>query len=238
MAKNNSPQNKNDKLIKVLQIAAGVFMALMFSAVVFAMIKYDIKPSNAAEISTYLTGGALSVAIIIIVFSVVKSFALVFPPALIFAVSGIFFENIWIAILVNLISTLLSLALPYFLGRFTGASMVESLKNRFPKVRKIDEFAGANESLVVFLVKASGAIPSDLTSLLFGAMSINFKKYYIFSNLGLIPINVLWTLLGNKGDVSNPLSFLYILPIPIFALGASLLMSKLSKKNGKKSKED
>ncbi len=238
MNNKDSKQNKTDKIVKVLQIAAMVFMAVMLVAVVILMVKYDIKPANAAEISTYLTGGALTVSIGIIIFSVVKSFALVFPPALIFAVVGIFFDNLWVAVLVNFISTVLSLFLPYFLGRFTGASMVESLKNKFPKVKKIDEFAGANESLVVFLIKASGLLPSDLSSVLFGAMNMDFKKYIIAANLGMLPINVLWTLLGNKGDVSNPLSLLYILPIPIFAVIASILMKKLSKKNKEKTKEE
>ena len=79
-----------DKLIKALQIAAGVFMLVMVAAIVFLMAKYHISVKNADRIAEMLTGGTFTVALLLIAFSVVKSFALVFPPAVIYAVSGIF----------------------------------------------------------------------------------------------------------------------------------------------------
>ena len=94
-------QNKSyDKLVKILQIAAIVFMLAMVVVVVFFMKKYHISVSNAASLTEYLTGGTLTVALIIIAFTVVKSFALVFPPAVIFVVSGMFFDHLWTAWLV------------------------------------------------------------------------------------------------------------------------------------------
>ena len=222
--------NKNEKLVKVLQIASSVFMVIMLVAMVILMIKYNITPANAKELSTYFQGGAVTIAVLMIVVSVVKSFALVFPPALLFAISCIVFENFWVAVAINFVANALSMLLTYFLGRFTGKSMVDTLKEKFPKVKKIDDFTEANQSAVVFCIKASGLLPSDLSSVLFGAMNISFPKYLIAANLGMLPIDILWTLLGYKGDVSNPLSFLYILPIPIFAVFATILMKKMTNK--------
>lgn len=222
--------NKSGKLIKGLQIASGVFMAVMLIVMVVLMIKYNITPANAKELSSYFRGAATTIALLMIVFSVVKSFALVFPPALLFAISGIVFENLWVAVAVNFVGNALSMLLTYFLGRFTGKPMIDALKLKFPKIKKLDDFTEANDSAVVFCIKASGLLPSDLSSVLFGAMNIGFTKYVLAANLGMLPINILWTLLGNKGDVSNPLSFLYVLPIPIFAVFATVLMKKLSKK--------
>lgn len=226
-------KNKNEKLVKALQIASSVFMVIMLVAMVILMIKYNITPSNAKELSTYFQGGAITIAALMIGFSIVKSFALVFPPTLLFAISGIVFENFWAAVLVNFVGNALSMLLTYFLGRFTGKPMVDTLKEKFPKVKKLDDFTEANDSAVVFCIKASGLLPSDLSSVLFGAMNISFVKYVIAANLGMLPVNVLWTLLGYKGDVSNPLSFLYVLPIPIFAVFATILMKKMSNKNKK-----
>lgn len=225
-------EKKNyDKLVKGLQIAAGVFMLAMAAVIVYLMAKYHISVKNADQIAGMLTGGAFTVALIVIAFSVVKSFALIFPPAVIYAVSGIFFDNYFVAVLVNLIATALSLVLPYFLGRFTGRGMVESLKRRFPKIGKLDQFAGENEFALVFVVKASGMLPCDLSSLLFGAIDLPFPKYFLAANLGMLPLNILWTLLGNKGDLSNPLSFLYVLPILVFAVAAAFLMKRFSNKH-------
>lgn len=228
--KTTEKKKNYDKLIKVLQMAAVLFMLLMVAVMLVIMNKFDINIENAAELSSYITGGTLTVALIIIAFTVIKSFALVFPPAVIFAVSGILFENVWVAILVNFIGVALSMILPYYLGRFTGKELLYTLKGRFPKVKKLDDFAGKNEFMVVYVVKAAGVVPSDLMNIIYGAMNINFRKFFIASNLGMLPFNVLFSLLANKGDLSNPYTLLYIIPIPVFVVVMSVIVKKMTAK--------
>ena len=220
-----------DKLLKVLQIAAGVFMLAMVVTMLVLMNKFDISVENAAELSSYIKGGTLTVALVIIAFTVIKSFALVFPPAVIFAVSGLLFDNLWVAIAVNFIGVALSMIMPYYLGKFAGKDLLDSLKERFPKVKKLDDFAGKNEFMVVYVVKAAGVVPSDLMNVIYGAMNVNFTKFFIASNLGMLPFNILFTLLANKGDLSNPYSLLYILPIPVFVVIMSIVVKKMTKKS-------
>ena len=225
-------ENKNyEKLVKTLQIAAIVFMLGMLIAMLIVMNKFDISIENAAELSKYITGGTLTVALIIIAFTVVKSFALVFPPAVIFAVSGLIIDNVWLAIGINIIGVALSVILPYYFGRFAGKDLLDSLKNKFPKIKKLDDFAGQNEFMVVYVVKASGVVPSDLMSVIYGAMGVNFFKFFIASNLGMLPFNILFTLLANKGDLSNPYTLLYIIPIPIFVVIMSIVVKRMTKKS-------
>ena len=202
---------------------------MLVVCVVF-LSKNNISVSNVDALTKYLTGGTITVALIIIGFSIVKSFALIFPPAVLFVLSGIVFGDLKTAVLVNCIASALSLVLPYFLGRFMGVEVVDSLKNRFKAIKKLDDFTDANSFAVVFVFKAGGLMPSDLSSLIFGAMNIPFGKYFLASNLGLLILNVLWSLLGAKGDLSNPLSYLYALPALVFALLASVIMSKRQKK--------
>ena len=223
-------KDKSGKLIKVLQIISFVFMIAMLIVCVVFMKKNNISVSNVDALTQYLTGGTLTIALIITVFSIVKSFALIFPPAVLFVLSGIVFDDLWTAVLVNAVATACSLILPYFLGRFMGAGMVDSLKDRFKAIKKLDSFAGENSFAVVFVFKAGGLMPSDLSSLIFGAMKIPFGKYFLASNLGMLVLNVLWSLLGAKGDLSNPFTFLYALPALLFAILASVLMSKKQKK--------
>ena len=228
----------NDKLIKVLQFCSVIFMLAMVAVMLVLMNKFDINIENAAHLSTYIKGGTLTVALIIISFTVVKSFALVFPPAVIFAVSGLLFDNLWVAILVNFIGVALSVIMPYYLGRFTGKEMLDTLKAKFPKIKKLDDFAGKNEFMVVYVVKASGIVPSDLMNVVYGAMNINFMKYFIASNIGMLPFNILFTLLANKGDLSNPYSLLYIIPIPVFVVIMSIVVKKMTKKNSEGEKTE
>lgn len=227
---NKKTEGKYGKLIKVLQILSFAFMLVMLIACVLFLSKNNISVSNVDALTKYLTGGTLTVALILIGFSIVKSFALIFPPAVLFVLSGIVFGDLKTAVFVNCIASALSLILPYFLGRFMGVEVVDSLKKRFKAIKKLDDFTDANSFAVVFVFKAGGLMPSDLSSLIFGAMNIPFGKYFLASNLGLLVLNVLWSLLGAKGDLSNPLSYLYALPALLFAILASVLMSKHQKK--------
>lgn len=226
----NNKSDKYGKIVKVLQILSFVIMLGMVILCMTFLSQNNISVSNVDALTQYLTGGTLTIALIIIGFSIVKSFALVFPPAVLFVLSGIVFEKMWLAVLVNCVATACSIILPYFLGKFMGMELVNSLKNRFKAVKKIDDFAGENSFVLVFVFKAGGLMPSDLSSLIFGAMNIPFGKYFVASNLGLLILNILWTLLGVYGDLSNPLSYLYALPAFVFAIIASVVMSKRQKK--------
>ena len=223
-------EDRYGKIVKILQILSFIFMLATLVVCVVFMKKNNISVSNVDALTQYLTGGILTIALMIIGFSVVKSFALIFPPAVLFVLSGIVFDNMLTAVIVNAIATACSLILPYFLGKFMGMEMVNSLKKRFKAIKKLDDFAGANSFALVFVFKAGGLMPSDLSSLIFGAMNIPFSKYFIASNLGLLVLNVLWTLLGAKGDLSNPFTFLYALPALLFAILASVIMSKRQNK--------
>ena len=218
------------KLIRLLQIASFAFMLGMLALCVVFLVKNHISVKTADQLTKYLTGGMWTAALIMIGFSIVKSFALVFPPAVLFVLSGIVFKSFWIAVPVNAVATALSLILPFFLGRFTGKPMADSLRGRFKAIKKLDDFADENSFAVVFVFKAGGLMPSDLSSLIFGAMNIPFKTYFAAANLGMLLLNVLWTLVGVKGDLANPLSYLYALPALLFALAASVFMSKRKKK--------
>ena len=222
-----------DKLIKVLQILSFLFMIVMVVLCIIFLKKNNISDKNVDALTQYLVGGTLTVSLIIIGFSVVKSFALIFPPAVLFILSGVVFKNLLTAVIVNFIATACSLILPYFLGRFTGADMVDSLKERFKAIKKLDDFAGENSSEVVFVFKAGGFMPSDLSSLIFGALNIPFGKYFIASNLGMLVLNVLWSIVGVYGDLTNPLSYLYALPALLFAIGASVFLSRRKKKQNR-----
>lgn len=222
------------KLIKVLQICAGIFIACMIVAMLLIMKKKNISVTNPQGLLDMLYGSVLTTALLLILINLVKSFAFVITPSIIYVVSGIVFKNLWVAILVNFIATEIAMVPTYYLGKLTGSGMVNALKNRFPKVKRVDDFAGENEVMLSFLLKATGLIPGDTTSLVLGAMNISFPKYFIGASLGSLPINIMWAILGNKGDLDNPYTLLYLLPIVIFVVAMSLVVKKISgrKKEG------
>lgn len=229
-----------DKLVKVLQIAAGVLMLAMVVLCIVMIQKYDIKVQNIPELSKMITGGTAAIAIGIILFSVIKSFALVFPPAVVFSICGYMMPNYFVALLINLVSVVLSLAIPFFLGKFTGAGMVDTLKAKFKAVKKIDDFAGANEMQTAFVVKLSGLLPGDLSSLLFGAMNISFKNFFIGANLGMLPLVVVYTGFGTalKNVGEKPwLAAIPVVAIVVFVIISGIIAKRMIAKN-KAAKEE
>lgn len=217
-------------IIKVLQIISFIFITIMVIVCVVFLKKHNISTRNVDALTMYLTGGTVTVSMILIGFHFIKSFALVISPAILYILSGIVFKNMQTAVTINAIATALTLLLPYFLGRFMGKDLFESLKQKYKAVRTIEEFTDSNSFAIVFLFKAGGFIPTDLSSLIFGSINIPFFKYYIASNLGSLVLNFVWSLVGVKGALSNPLSFLYALPATVLAFIASVILSLYKKK--------
>lgn len=153
MATETKTENKYGKLVKALQVFSFVFMLVMLVLCVMFMKKNNISVKNVDALTQYLTGSTLTVAAIITLFSVVKSFALIFPPAVLFIISGVVFDNMLTAVIVNAVATAASLVLPYFLGRFTGLEMVNTLKKRFKAIQKLDDFTDENSPLLCLFSK-------------------------------------------------------------------------------------
>ena len=187
------------KLVKVLQIVTGVLMLALVVVGIILMKKYNINAKNIPQLSEKLgefANGTMIVSLVMIGIMVVKSFCLILPPAVVMSVCAFALPNPWVAFVANLIGMTLSLVIPYFLGRFTGAGMVDTLKSRFKAVKKIEDFAGANEWKMTAVVKFSGILPGDLSSLLFGAMNISFKNYMLGASLGNLPLVIVYTAFG------------------------------------------
>ncbi len=228
------------KLIKILQIATGVLLVAFVVIGIYLIQKYNIKVSNIKNLSQMIQGGAMMVSLIIIGVSVVKSFALVFPPAVIFSICGYMLPNFFLAVGVNLISVVLSLSIPYFLGKFTGAGMVETLSKKFKAIKKIDDFAGTNEFKLTAVFKFAGILPGDLSSLLFGAMNISYKNYMAGSFVGNLPLVIAYSLFGyvlkNVGEAPWVVAIPIVIII-VFLLIASVITKKMISDNKKKEAE-
>lgn len=231
-------ESKNfSRFIKVLQIASGILMLGMVVLCILLMNKYNIKVTNIPEIADMIEGGTLMIALGIMAFSVVKSFALVFPPAVVFSICGYLMPNYFVGIIVNIISVFLSLSIPYFLGRFTGSGMVDTLKSKFKAVKKIDDFAGANEAQMTFVVKLSGLLPGDLSSLLFGAMNVSYKNYMIGANLGNLPLVLVYTGFGVALKSVGEKPWLAAIPVAaiiFFVIISGIITKRMIAKNRNK----
>lgn len=230
-SKNAAPKRDYGKTVKVLQIGS---IILMLSMAVLCAVYMKQKGLSAEDLKNYAPANLFLAAVVIILFYVVKSFSLVFPLPILYVGVGLIFPNVWQAFAVNLIGVVLSLSLPFFLGRFSGKDMILKLTERFPKIKKLDEIKSDNETVFVFILKLSGVLACDLSSLLLGAMNISYRKFMLGSIAGLLPLIIAWTFLAGVLDFRSPLFYLAIGGIIIVAVGSSLIYKKtVAKKSGK-----
>lgn len=230
MQNNDIKSKLRDITVKSLQIVPLIITVLAAVLCLVFMIKNNISLKNIDNLASYFTGSTLTLAAMFIVIHVVKSIALFVSPVILYVLAGMVFEDFWVAVIVGFIGSFLSLILPYYLGKFLGMDAVNSLKKRFKVIEKIDGFAGRNVFGIVFICKVGAIMPSDLNSLVFGAMDLPFGKYFLSSNISLLILDILWTLLGAKGSITDPLSYIYILPAVIMAVAGTVYMGRNEKK--------
>jgi len=221
-------------LIKALQIGS---LVLMLASAVFCVVYLKQKGLTAADFKDYEPANLWLAAVVIIAFYVVKSLSLVFPLPILYVSVAYIMPNIWQAFAVNLAGVVLSLAMPYYIGRFSGKGLVDKLTARFPKIKKLDDFKSDNETMFVFILKLSGVLACDLSSLLLGAMNINFKKFMIGSVAGLLPLIAVWTFLGQNANLKSWKFYAALGGIILLAVASSAVYKKAVAKKALKSTE-
>ena len=107
------------------------------------------------------------------------------------------------------------MALPYWMGRFSGASMVESLTAKYPKLKTVVDYQNGNCLYISFFMRTLNFLPGDAVSLFLGAEKIPFGTYMAGGVLGTLPGVILATIFG--ANIKNPKS-------PAFWLSAVLLV--------------
>lgn len=241
-------QKDYGKLVKVLQIATGILMIALVVVGIIVKQKLGISAKNIPMLSQQLTeqfgNGVLILSVIMIAISVVKSFALILPPAVVYSITAYILDpgpkGFVISLIVNTIACVLSLIIPYWLGRFTGAGMVDTLSKKFKAIKKLDDFAGTNEMKLTAVIKFAGILPGDLSSLLFGAMNISFKNYMIGAFIGNFPLVAAYTLFGLLLKSVGDKPWVVAIPVAIivvFLLIASLITKKMISDNKKNQPE-
>ena len=101
----------------------------------------------------------------------VKSVSFIFPIAILQLAVGHLFAT-GTALLVNFLGRAVTLALPYWMGRFSGASMVESLTAKYPKLKTVVDYQNGNSLYISFFMRTLNFLPGDAVSLFLGAEKI------------------------------------------------------------------
>ena len=169
---------------KTLRTARNVVLGLIWVGIIVICFLHR-KELSAEEIARYTPGNPWLAGIVMLALFALKSLSIVIYSGVLYAANGILFP-LPVAILLNLIGTVIMVTLPYQIGRRTGASAVDDIRAKYPKTEAIHSLRAKNDFLFSFLVRMV-RLPSDVASLYMGAVHVEYKKYLLGSLLGLLP---------------------------------------------------
>lgn len=167
----------------------------------------ELTPEELAEHAP--KNHVLAVILMLVAFAV-KSLIFFVPIPVLYLASGLIFDPVT-AFILNFFGMLVCTAVPYWIGRFSGAGLFQKLIKRYPKLQVLDTFQHQNQWFISFMVRAVGFLPCDTVSLVLGAWEISFLKYLSGTALGMLPGLVATTMVGIT--VTNPRSPGFILSV-------------------------
>lgn len=139
-----------------------------------------------------------------------KSMTVVFPIIVLNVLGGFLFEPVW-AMIINCVGVAIELAIPYWVGKLSGAELVHKLERKYPRFSRIFGEKADNHFFLSFFLRAIYCLPGDLISMYFGAIRMPFGKYMLGSFLGMLPGTVAATLFGMS--ITDPTSALFWISI-------------------------
>lgn len=199
----NKSAKKILKFLPVVICIAFIILPLASSKEITVQAVLDFTPE-----------APLAAAFVILLLYALKSMSFVFPIAVLQIATGHLFKTP-IALLINFLGRAVTLTIPYWAGRFSGADMIENLIRKYPKLDEIYSRQGKNPLFVSFLLRTFIFLPGDAVSLYLGATKIPFLHYLAGGILGTTLGVVLSTILGSS--IKEPGS-------PAFILSASLMI--------------
>ena len=187
---------------KTLRTARNVVLSLIWVGIIVILFIHR-EELSAEGIARYMPKNPWLAAIVMLALFALKSLSIVIYSGLLYAANGILFP-LPVAIVLNLIGTVIMVSLPYLIGRRTGASAVDEIRAKYPKAEAIRNLRAKNDFLFSFLVRMA-RLPSDVASLYMGAVHVEYKKYLLGSLLGMLPHTITYPIMGMSiRDIRSP----------------------------------
>ena len=200
---------KHKKIITFLKFIP--LLACIVFAILFLASARDI---TVQDVLNYTPENPFAAAMVILILYALKSVSFVFPIAVLQIATGHLFQTP-VALLVNFAGRAVTLSIPYWIGRFSGADLLKSLQSKYPKIKEVCQRQNQSPVFISFLLRTFSFLPGDAVSLYLGAAKIPFPYYLIGGIWGTTLGVVLSTILGSS--ITNPNS-------PAFWISAALMI--------------
>lgn len=214
--------NKKSKVIKrIIQISPLMMLALM--AVVYFTSLRDL---SVEELIEYTPEEPVLAAVVICLMYALKSLSFFFPMAVLAALSGAVLP-VYMAVPVNLAGIIIMATLPFLVGRYAEADLVDGLSEKYSKLDTVRNLGTNHTFISAFFLRIICCMPYDAVSMVMGSMRMDYRKYILGSFLGTAPSIILTTFMGASVDDPTSPEFLICLGVNVFISLTSVIIYKV-----------
>ncbi len=205
-----------------------ILIGLIWVAIIVLLFLHK-KDFTVAEILKFTPSNPLLAALTMMALFALKSISIVLYSGILYAVNGILFP-LPVAILLNLLGTVVMVTIPYLIGKKAGSASVERIVEKYPKADRMREFRQQNDFLFVLVARIMGILPSDIVSLYMGAVGVNYPKYLLGCLLGMLHSTITFPIMGMSiTDIHSPI-FMTALCVELLLMGISVLICRIYRK--------
>ncbi len=184
------------------------YIPILVLFIAFAVYIFRSGSLTVEHIVSYTPQNTYQAALVVIGLFAVKSLTIFVPLTVLYIATGIIFP-LPIALAVSSLGLIISIILPYFLGRQLGRNIVGKFLTKYERTNELRRFRYENELLFSFILRTIKIIPSDLVGMVLGAEKMPLKKYIPGSLVGLLPTLISTIIMGSSAE--KPSSVLFII---------------------------
>ena len=199
----------------------GLFLLAAWGTVIFLFARHH-GGLSAKELAQYHPENPLVSCLVMLGLFALKSVDFLMHSGILYAADGIMFP-LPAALMLNLVGIVITVTPSYFLGRIWGPAVLDTLCEKYPKLQAFTDSERGGSITIAVLLRTCG-LPIQIGSVYMGAENYRFDRFLIGSVIGLLPVMVPYTVMGESlGTPSSP-AFVIALAIEGLVVVSSVIL--------------
>ena len=214
------------KIISIVCFSVALFLVLLTYVVTLPQIQSQIIEIEDwfNKLEQYIGGlNKLLAFLTVIALFTIKSFIPFVPLSVLFISSGLVFPAP-LAALINVLGFSILVSVKYGWGKKLGGGGAHKLLVKSEVVYDFMNLGGNGNWWMLVILRFVPFIPINTVSRIYGATSMNYWGFCLFSVLGFLPRILIWSIIGV--NITDPFSVSFMAPIIVLLLvsGVSVLV--------------
>lgn len=206
----------------------GLFLLCAWGTVILLFSRHH-GGLTAKELANYKPDNSFLSCLVMLGLFALKSVDFLMHSGVLYAASGIMFP-LPAALLLNTLGIMITVTPTYFLGRIWGPPVIETLCRKYPKLRIIADDQKGGSLAVAILLRTVG-LPIQVGSVYMGAANYRFGRFLLGSVLGLLPVMIPYTIMGeNAGKPGSPAFVIALATEILLHFGSVLIFAVIAKR--------